>query len=137
MRGCLHDCTAAMRWGSFGSIADMAATKASEFSAMLSGSPSSSSLLVMTFWNTVPPMATPMDMPSVRINAYMAAARPASSTRLTAWIPTLTLVSSIPWPMPKMARMTAHTGVFVSASRSTRRPQPMAVTTHPLQMAHR
>jgi hypothetical protein len=62
----------------------MAATKASEFFAMLSGSPSLSSLLVMTFWNTVPPTATPMDMPKVRMKAYMAAARPASSTWLTA-----------------------------------------------------
>jgi hypothetical protein len=71
------------------------------------------------------------------MKAYMAAARPASSTRLTAWIPTLTLVRSIPLPMPKTAKMTTQSGVIVWASSNTKSPQPAAVTAHPIQMAQR
>ena len=71
------------------------------------------------------------------MKAYMAAARPASSMRLMAWKPTLMVVRIIPLLMPKMARLTAQTGVLVSSSKSANKPHPTVVTAQPPQMAHR
>lgn len=50
--------------------------------------------------------ATPMGIPRLRKNPYILAAMAQSSTLEIAWIPTLTLVKTMPVPMPKIARAT-------------------------------
>lgn len=54
-----------------------------------------------------------------------------------AWMPTLMLVSSMPMPIPKTASTTAQTGVGVTSSKSTKRPQATDDMAHPIQSAHR
>jgi hypothetical protein len=56
----------------------------SAFFAIVEGKESSLSFRTMTFWNVVPPTATPMVIPSDLIKEYIAAARPQSSAGLIA-----------------------------------------------------